>query len=199
MSEEKEIHESLDAVETLLNSESSKELGKMLLVHEDYIKSVGAFPGTLARFNELKKRIASKSEELIFASKNEALQHLANLTGKRIKVASDRIPGNAPADVKKVAKAWIDNAIEAAKYDIKEGVEDAEGTMKFWKERIYVYENKKGDKNAWIIADNYDKGPAMFYYPDTQEWYYQESYGEASLMKGGTNEALANAQIMWTG
>jgi hypothetical protein len=128
------------------------------------------------------------------------------------------IPSGAPKQVKQVAKAWVANAKKAAEIQIKESGEtgsEAKATRRFWADRLYISHETRNGKDAWIISDNYDRGPSMIYYaaqelePDddrppwipapTEEWYYMRSYGSEKLMKGGFREALSTAQIMWTG
>jgi len=136
-----------------------------------------------------------------------------------VKQAGGKIPSGAPRQVKEVAKAAIKNAMEAAEAEIEETQKynernpdesmdmDPARTRKFWKERVYVhldaergkYEPEKFGMAAWEIADNYDRGPSLFYYPETDTWTYMRSYGTERAIKGGFREALANAEIMYTG
>lgn len=136
-----------------------------------------------------------------------------------VKQAGGKIPANAPRQVKKVAEAAIKNAMEAAEEQIKDVQrfnernpeepmdEDPAGTRKFWKERVYVYHDEDRGKyepekfgvGAWVIADNYDRGPDLVYYTETDTWVYMPSYGSEKPMKGGFREAMANAEIMYTG
>jgi len=139
-------------------------------------------------------------EDLKFATENEALQYLADLTESKIIVAkAGVIPPSAPKEIKEVAEAWMKNAMEAAEEQIKDYEDgDEEGTRKFWKERIFVTEEKRNGQDAWCIFDNYERAPGLIYYPTKDEWYMSES-GNESLIKGGTPEAKANAEIMFTG
>jgi hypothetical protein len=137
------------------------------------------------------------------------------------------IPSGAPKQVKQVAEVWVENAMRAAEMQIRDYGEEgseAESTRKFWKERIWIDHQKdrpaprlRGGEwptdrtEAWIIGDNYDKGPSICFYPypddDTPPWAkpgdgvwtYMPPYGSEKVMKGGLREALATAQIMWTG
>jgi len=123
-----------------------------------------------------------------------AARHLRRTAGK--------IPSKAPRDVKQVAKAWQENAMEAAEAGIAEDGEtgsEARGTRSFWKDRLYVSEMDSDKGSRWLISDNYERAATMVYYPDSDEWYYMPMYGSEKLMRGGTREALANAQIIWTG
>lgn len=145
-------------------------------------------------------------------------EHLVPLL--RSVVAGGTVPGNAPRPVKQVARAAIKNAMEAAETEIRElakmverdpsmasSVSSPEDTREFWKDRVYVshdkmrgrYEPEKFGVEAWVIADNYDRGPNLIYYPETDTWTYMPSYGEERVIKGGLREALANAEIMYTG
>jgi len=92
--------------------------------------------------------------------------------------------------------------MEAAEAGIAEDGEtgsEARGTRSFWKDRLYVSEMDSDKGSRWLISDNYERAATMVYYPDSDEWYYMPMYGSEKLMRGGTREALANAQIIWTG
>jgi len=146
---------------------------------------------------------------LRFGSEEEALQHLSDLTGSRVVIASaGTIPSNAPKGVKEVAEKWIESAMKAAEQLIeedKEEGEEAENTREFWKNRIYVHNDKRNSddeefdgEDAWFVSDNYSKVPTLVYYPARDEWYYS-SYDKDELLKGGQNDAEANAEAMWVG
>jgi len=63
------------------------------------------------------------SEELIFASEEEALQHLANLTKKQIKIAaSDKYP-----ELNKLAKEMADDIF----HDINTAAKNVESEMPY--------------------------------------------------------------------
>jgi hypothetical protein len=106
----------------------------------------------------------------------------------------------APEEVKQVAKAWQENAMQAAEYEIKEGQSDDDDfTIRFWENRLYMtlYDTDKGQR--WGIGDNYEKAATMVYYSDPGEWYWMVPYGEECLMKGGFDNAIGSAKVMWTG
>ena len=85
----------------------------------------------------------------------------------------------------------------------KQTPKDAEDTRTFWSERLCVYwdEGRGTDTTgAWVICDNYESGAIiMSYYPMRDEWYSMRPWGDEYKMKGGLNEAMATAQIIWTG
>lgn len=146
-------------------------------------------------------------------------KHLVPLLRRTVQ-AGGKVPPGAPRQVKQVAEAAIRNALEAAEEQIKDWAEvvkknpsmnrpeeNPEDTRKFWKERVYVhherdrgkYEPEKFGVDAWVIADNFDRGPNLIYYTETDTWVYMPSYGSEKVMRGGFREALANAKIMYTG
>jgi len=90
-----------------------------------------------------------------------------------------------PKEVKDVARAWRDNAIEAA---------DGED-LDFWRDRLRV----TCEKGRWVISDNYEQCAALVYYAESDMWFYLPMYGDEKRIIGGFPEALANAQITWTG
>ncbi|MHC4213916.1 MAG: hypothetical protein ACYSWP_11140 [Planctomycetota bacterium] len=119
-----------------------------------------------------------------------------------------------PDQVQKVADAFRASAMKAAEQIISHNGEtgqDAENTRSFWKNRLYINPSPRGGKPAWLIGDNYDRGPSLIFYPeegawarsesieDSGSWYYMPSYGEEEKIAGGFEEALSNATIMWTG
>lgn len=137
------------------------------------------------------------------------------------------IPSGASKQVREVCKAWVKNALEAAEIAIKEMGDvgqEAKSTRAFWADRLYVEHQKdrraprmRGGEwptnktDAWIIGDNYDQSPNIIFYPYPKDdrppwasegdglWYYMPNYGSEKLMKNGFREALATAEIMWTG
>jgi len=113
-----------------------------------------------------------------------------------------RVPSNAPKQVKQVAKAWVQSAIKAGEEVIAEEGEtgaEAKGTRGFWKDRLYVYVEDSDKGPRWVVGDNYDRATNMIYYPDSDEWYSMPSYGSERLMRGGFQNALGSAEIIWTG
>tara|TARA_R110002110_G_scaffold328317_1_gene539917 strand:- start:37 stop:324 length:288 start_codon:yes stop_codon:yes gene_type:complete len=94
---------------------------------------------------------------------------------------SDKIPDNAPEQVKDVARAWLKNA--------EEGGEESSG-------RMYVEE----DGGMWTVADNLESGVTILKYcVESGDWFSMRPYGDERRMRGGFKEALATAQIIWTG
>ncbi len=111
---------------------------------------------------------------------------------------------NAPETVKKVAAAAEKSASDAAEERIKEygeTGEEASRTREFYASAVYVsQEDNRNDKGeAWLVSDNYDRMGSLVYYVATGEWFYQGSYCEEKLIKGGEDEAVANADLMFHG
>ena len=112
-----------------------------------------------------------------------------------------------PESVEKVSAAWKANAMKAAEDRIsfeEQSPEDAKATREFWSERLYVYWDEirveEGAVGAWVVCDNYEGcATIMIFYPDIDEWFSMRPWGDEYKMKGGLDEALATAQIIWTG
>ena len=121
---------------------------------------------------------------------------------ERIALTESRIPSSAPAEVKKVAKAFLANAKKAGKMNVKELGEkgkEAKQTMDFWAGRLYVEFDKTKDGPRWSVGDNYERTPFLIHYPDLDKWMIMSPYGSERPIRGGFKEALANAEIMFTG
>jgi hypothetical protein len=93
------------------------------------------------------------------------------------------VPSGAPEEVVKVAETLLANAKEAG----------------FSETSRPVYVSQHGP-NEWHVGSNFEDSPLWLYYIDGK-WYYWNEYEEPMLkpMRGGFEEALANAQIWWTG
>jgi hypothetical protein len=107
-----------------------------------------------------------------------------------------------PDQVEQVSTAWRANAIKAGEAAVKEWRETgsgAEWTRRFWAERLYVYVEDSDNGARWVVGDNYERCRYMIYYPDTDAWFYMRPYGSEMPMVGGISEAIANAEITWTG
>jgi len=152
-------------------------------------------------------QVQEEIENQILPRFEDALDTFRAEYGKVPRVASTTrqgggIPSNAPRQVKEVAKAWLESALKAAEEIIASEGEtgsEAASTRRFWKGRLYVDEDMRDGKPAWSVGDNYDRSGYLHYYPDTDEWFYMAPYGSEKLIRGGFREALANAEIMWTG
>jgi len=118
----------------------------------------------------------------------------------------------APQPVVDVAEAWHANAMAAGEAELKEmgrGVTSGKqaATRNFWRQRLYVEfddgasrSGRSGGSAYWEVSDNYDRGPIMKYYPDADRWTMTYPFESSETeLEGGTQEALANAQIMFTG
>lgn len=110
----------------------------------------------------------------------------------------------APETVKKVAAAAKKSAKDAADEQIREygdTGEKAEDTRRFYDSAVYVeHEEDRNEKGeAWLVSDNYDRMGSLVYYVATGEWFYQPSYCGERPIKGGEEEALANADLMFHG
>jgi hypothetical protein len=93
------------------------------------------------------------------------------------------VPSGAPEEVVKVAETLLANAKEAG----------------FSETSRPVYVSQHGP-NEWHVGSNFEDSPLWLYYIDGK-WYYWNEYEEPMLkpMRGGFEEALANARIWWTG
>ena len=62
----------------------------------------------------------------------------------------------------------------------------------------YRYEEIEGP--AWEVTCNYERGPILFWFTEQDVWLYAEQYAEGcSRMKGGLLDAIATAEIVYTG
>lgn len=88
-----------------------------------------------------------------------------------------------PNEVKQVVNTMQDNATKAGQ------LEDS----------VYVASNMEQGDEVWVIGDNYERVSLNLVYKNGV-WYYRDSYGELDKpMKNGFKEALANAQVFYTG
>jgi hypothetical protein len=109
---------------------------------------------------------------------------------------------NIPMQVRQVAEAFQASAMKAAENtiaDYKLDGQEAADTLSFWKDRLYISNLPRDGKQAWVVGDNYDKGPSLIFYPREDAWYFMPSYGDEKKIEGGFASALQDARIMWTG
>ena len=110
-------------------------------------------------------------------------------------------PEGTPQCVVDVASAWRGSAMKAAQAEIDEESETGEKaafTLKFWGERIWIDFNH--ESGVWTIGDNYEKCRYLSHNTKTGDWSWSVPYGDyENQIEGGTAEALACAEIMWTG
>ena len=88
----------------------------------------------------------------------------------------------APEEVMKVHSAMVANAKEAGQPD------DCVFTSR-----------SRGDVNAWVVADNYERWGFSMVYREGQWFYRSFSEGEDRPMPNGFREAMANAECAYTG
>ncbi len=161
-----------------------------------YVYNIGLKGSGMPVITEL-AGIEKNSEKLI-------QEIIAEKTNKQ---SRERIPSNAPPEVRQVAEEATKSALQAAEDAIKEDGETgtkADETRKFWEERAWVSEATKGTygyPGAWSISDNYDRGMYLYFFPETKEWKYRSGPWDEEMkpIKGGLQEALANAKLMYHG
>ena len=116
---------------------------------------------------------------------------------------------NVPTEIEQVAKAWRANAKEAGM------PEDACYVYDEPQSRAHYgpyYQDPWGDwdrniidsgeeEPAWTVCCNYSRaGMSLTYFPSDGRWlYYARGRESSSLIKGGLSEAIANAEIVYTG
>jgi len=119
----------------------------------------------------------------------------------------DKTPTHAPSQVHAVATAWANSAMTACtailadeaalrasgNYDTDEQIRE------FWRSRLFVDVDDTDDGPRWVVGDNYERCTNLIHYPDSGEWFTMPNYGNERRMRGGFVEALATAQIIWTG
>lgn len=116
----------------------------------------------------------------------------------------ERIPSDAPEELKRVAEAWAANAEEAARNIIEEyGQEgdEARETLEFWQDRVCVDKDEpwRAAPERWTLSDNCGQCSIVSYYPTEDRWCMMYPYSDEHPIAGGFTEALAGAQIVWTG
>ena len=111
-----------------------------------------------------------------------------------------------PDKVLQVAAAWDANAKEAGmpydacyvSFDAKE-----EREIKVFyiaKDGVPDYRHEEITGPAWEVCCNYERGPILFWFTEQDVWLYSTPYGDGcETMKGGLSEAIANAEIVYTG
>ena len=116
-------------------------------------------------------------------------------------------PSNAPRPVQKVyeeAKQSARDAYEAEKEYYEEHPDEV-GADWYLEDDMgprgvtIRHDDDRAGKEAWLVSDKLGKAASLIYYPDEAEWYYMPPYGRENLIKGGTSEALANAELMFHG
>ena len=113
------------------------------------------------------------------------------------------LPPNAPKEIKEVAQAWQRSAVNAAAAIIKEEGQtgaEATATRAFWhcRQCISVEEAGRPDER-WIIGDDYERCGNLVHYPSTGAWLWLYPFCDELPLSGGYDEALASAEIIWTG
>ena len=154
-------------------------------------------------YDELwKKHEALKAER---AAPKRELNLAEQMTKDQPKTKSEKNPPGTE-QVSKVIAAWRANAKEAgmpedscyvafindAIQDIKVFYIDGHG------DPDYRHEEISGP--AWEIACNYERGTSLIWFTDQDVWLHRAPYSEGcGKMKGGLTEAIANAEIVYTG
>lgn len=111
-----------------------------------------------------------------------------------------------PKEILQVAEAWDANAKEAGMPDDACYVDFEEKEERDIK---VFYIAKDGDADyrrevitgpAWEVCCNYERGPILFWFPEQDVWLLMYQYAEGcERMKGGHSEAVATAEIVYTG
>tara|TARA_R110001583_G_scaffold88352_9_gene229285 strand:- start:127 stop:483 length:357 start_codon:yes stop_codon:yes gene_type:complete len=111
-----------------------------------------------------------------------------------------------PQEIQQVATAWRANAKEAGmpddacyvSYDANEERRVKEFYIDPWGSPDYRYKSIEGP--AWEMACNYERGPILFWFPEQDIWLLMYQYADGcKRMKGGHSEAVATAEILYTG
>ena len=83
-------------------------------------------------------------------------------------------------------------------FDENEEREVKEFYLDPWGSPAYRYKEISGP--AWEVTCNYEKGPILFWFPEQDIWLFSFQHAEGcSRMKGGLSEAIATAEIVYTG
>ena len=149
---------------------------------------------------------ATQTDTLVALTTPKRELNLAEqMTKDQPKTKSEKNPPGTE-QVSKVIAAWRANAKEAgmpedscyvafindAIQDIKVFYIDGHG------DPDYRHEEISGP--AWEIACNYERGTSLIWFTDQDVWLHRAPYSEGcGKMKGGLTEAIANAEIVYTG
>ena len=114
-----------------------------------------------------------------------------------------------PEEVRRVHVAWETNAVKAgygadaayAYYDEKRHATYAEKVITSNGLFNWLHVNEDQQSPAWVVCCNHERaGFCLTYFPALGYWLYMPLWGDrCTLIKGGTEEAVANAQIAYTG
>ena len=115
-----------------------------------------------------------------------------------------------PAPVQRVIEAWKANAAEAGMPENACCVEHESQEARAHYGPYYRCSSGDYDRDildqgeyapAWTVCCNYERaGMSLTYFPSDGRWlYYARGRESSSLIKGGTDEAVANAEIVYTG
>ena len=102
-----------------------------------------------------------------------------SLSEARETFATEAAKPKVPAEVARVFKALKANAKEAGDSD-----------------RAYM----SFEYGAWVLGDNYERSPNFLVYDEHGKWFTRAMHsGHDKPMRGGSREAMANAEIFFTG
>jgi hypothetical protein len=118
--------------------------------------------------------------------------------------------GAVPDAVQRVVDAWKANAAEAGMPEDACCVSHAPSESRAHYGPYYLDPwgapdrdilDQEEEQPAWIVCCNYERADLhLTYFPQDGRWlYYARNRESSNLIKGGTAEAVANAEIVYTG
>jgi hypothetical protein len=111
-----------------------------------------------------------------------------------------------PDEISRVASEWRKNA-QAAEMPEDSCCVEFDADLEVRVQAFYACEDGGWDVRydkikgpSWSVSCNYERGPILRWFPAQDVWLYSRQYAEScSRIKGGLSEAIANAQIVYTG
>ena len=114
-----------------------------------------------------------------------------------------------PDSIQQVVTAWKANAIKAGmpedaccvEYESKPRAHYGPYYLDPWGDPDRDILDQEDEQPAWTVCCNYERSwMSLTYFPSDGRWlYYARGQESSSLIKGGTAEAVTNAEIVYTG
>jgi hypothetical protein len=150
--------------------EAERELERLYSGSDDYIEYMTEDGPAVGPYT---------SSPQFYAQKEKLENEIKDLKKKLEDMRSGPVSEQMPSEVKEVYEALRSNASQIGDPD-----------------RAYV----GSEDSHWYVGDNYDRSPfGLRYYPETGEWVISWLYSDREPKVISFPEALANAQIWFTG
>ena len=136
----------------------------------------------IEKAEKISRNDGNKVVDVVSVVRGHVISAVRSRTVQKSTIAEPAI--KMPKEVKQVVIRMQINAVQANQ------LEDS----------VYAARNIEHGEEVWVIGDNYERISLNLVYKN-DIWYYRDSYSEGPdrLMKNGLKEALANADIFYTG